>query len=51
MKFEILDGIRNRIIELDDLLWDMPISEYRDATELLKELDTLNDMLAAAEGK
>ena len=50
MKFEILDMIRNRIIELDDLLWLMPISEYRDETELLKELDKLNNMLAIAEG-
>ena len=51
MKFEILNDIRNRIIELDDLMWDMPIGEYRDATELLKEFDKLNKMLVIAEGK
>ena len=52
MKFEILDMIRNRIIELDDMLWNMSISDYRDETDLLlKELDKLNDMLAVAEEK
>ena len=50
MNAEILNSIRNRIIELDDLLWLMPISEYRDETELLKELDKLNKMLVIAEG-
>ena len=49
MKFEIIDGIRNRIIELDNLLWEMPISEYRDEAELLEELDKLNKMLVVAE--
>ena len=52
MKFEILDMIRNRIIELDDMLWNMSINEYRDETDLLlKELDKLNDMLAVADGE
>ena len=51
MKFEILNEIRNRISEIDDLLWLMPISEYRDETELLKELDKLNKMLVIAEGE
>ena len=40
-------AIQNRIIELDDLLWDMPISEYRDKTELVEEFDRLNKALVA----
>ena len=49
MKFEILDMIRNRIIEIDDDLHGLSINGENEGMELLKELDTLNDMLAIAE--
>ena len=52
MKFEIINGIKNRIIELDNLLWEMTSEEYRDeGPELVKEFNRLNKMLEIAEGK
>ena len=47
----IIDQIENRITELDDLLWEMPISEYRDETELVTEFNRLNKMLSIAKGE
>ena len=51
MKFEILNDIRNRITELDDLLWEMSITDYRDAVALRTEFDKLNKILRIAEGE
>ena len=50
MQFEILlNKIKNRITEIDNLLWEMSISDYRDETKLLKELHVLNQMLSVSE--
>ena len=50
MKFEIKDMIRNRIIELDDLLYEPHLLTTEDQAEMFTEFDKLNKMLVIAEG-
>ena len=47
----LIDQIENRLTEIDDLLWDMSISEYRDEVELTREFERLNKMLSIAKGE
>ena len=51
MEFEILNMIRNRIIELDDLLYEPHLLTREDQSEILKEFNKLNKMLVIAEDK